>query len=121
MPLYKPDFDQSLAKACHDLSKKWVNWNTESEPCPFTPKDLDTLSSEQKIEFLGQLLEEAPLSIEKLTKMEELYNLNANNNSEIKFKWIRLGLKGKWMNAVPRAVEMVTEQGRMKFLRPIYR
>ena len=23
--------------------------------------------------------------------------------------------------AVPRAVEMVTEQGRMKFLRPIYR
>ena len=121
MPLYKPNFDQSLAKACTDLSQKWVNWKMESEPCPFTPKDLDSLSSEQKIEFLGQLLEEAPLSVEKLTKMETLYNLNANNNSEIKFKWIRLGLKGKWTNAVPRAVQMVTEQGRMKFLRPLYR
>ena len=87
----------------------------------FSSKDLDTLSSGQKIEFLAQLLEEGPLPIEKLDKMEQLYNLNANNNSEIKCKWIRLGLKGKWMNAVPRAVEMVTEQGRMKFLRPIYR
>ena len=84
-------------------------------------KDMDALSSGQRIEFLAQLLEEAPLSVEKLNKMEQLYNLNANNNSEIKCKWIRLGLKGKWMNAVPRAVEMVTEQGRMKFLRPIYR
>ena len=87
----------------------------------FTLKDMDALSSGQRIEFLAQLLEEAPLSVEKLNKMEQLYNLNANNNSEIKCKWIRLGLKGKWMNAVPRAVEMVTEQGRMKFLRPIYR
>jgi len=121
MPLYKPNYDQSLAIACAELSKKWVNWNMESEPCPFTSKDMDNLSSGQRIEFLAQLLEEAPLSVEKLNKMEQLYNLNANNNSEIKCKWIRLGLKGKWMNAVPRAVEMVTEQGRMKFLRPIYR
>ena len=53
--------------------------------------------------------------------MQELYNLSSYNNSEIKCKWIRLGLKGKWKDAVPRAVEMVTEQGRMKFLRPLYR
>ena len=53
--------------------------------------------------------------------MKEVYGLNAVNNSEIKCKWIRLGLRGKWPDAIPRAVQMVTEQGRMKFLRPIYR
>ena len=120
MPDYKPDYDQSLAKACSELSQKWIDWKT-SESCPFSTKDMDKLSPEQKQEFLGQLLEAAPLSIEKLKKMEEIYQLNGVNNSEIKCKWIRLGLKGKWRDAIPRAVEMVTEQGRMKFLRPLYR
>ena len=56
-----------------------------------------------------------------MEKMQALYNFNAVNNSEIKFRWIRLGLRAKWDNAIPRAIQMVTEQGRMKFLRPIYR
>ena len=53
--------------------------------------------------------------------MQKVYDLNAVNNSEIKFRWIRLGLRGKWKNAVPRAIEMVSEVGRMKFLKPLYR
>jgi leukotriene-A4 hydrolase len=56
-----------------------------------------------------------------MAKLEEVYHFNNNNNSEIKFRWIRLGLKAKWEKIIPKAVEMVTEQGRMKFLRPIYR
>lgn len=120
MPIYTPNYDQTLAKACSDLAEKWVQWKID-ENCPFTKKDLDNLTAEQKIEFLAQLLQKEPLSKEKMEKMEELYSLNGNNNSEIKCKWIRLGLKAKWMDAVPRAVQMVTEQGRMKFLRPIYR
>ena len=113
--MYNESTSCNIALSQSDQSNRSINFNF------FTSKDLDALSSGQRIEFLAQLLEEAPLSVEKLNKMEQLYNLNANNNSEIKCKWIRLGLKGKWMNAVPRAVEMVTEQGRMKFLRPIYR
>ncbi len=53
--------------------------------------------------------------------MEELYGLSGVANCEIRFRWIRLGLTNKWLDAVPRAVKMVTEQGRMKYLRPIYR
>ena len=60
-------------------------------------------------------------SVEKITKMQEVYDLSSINNSEIKFRWIRLGLKSKWEDAVSLAVQMVSEQGRMKFLRPIYR
>jgi len=120
MPKYKPNFDESLAKVCIELRERWVNWNV-AEPCPFLSSDLENFSSGQKIEFLGQLLEETPLSTEKVTKMEELYKFNAVNNSEIKFRWIRLGLRCKWEDAIPLAIQMVSEQGRMKFLRPIYR
>merc|ERR1712062_309941 len=65
--------------------------------------------------------EENPISTEKVRKMQDVYNFNAVNNSEIKFRWIRLGLKSKWEDALPLAAQMVSEQGRMKFLRPIYR
>ena len=102
------------------MKQKWLEWN-ESTTCPFNSEDLNSFSSGQKIEFIGQLLEEEPLSVGKLEKMQEVYDLNAVNNSEIKFRWIRLGLRGKWKDAVPRAIEMVSEVGRMKFLKPLYR
>jgi leukotriene-A4 hydrolase len=57
----------------------------------------------------------------KMVKLEEVYSFNSNNNCEIKSRWIRLGLRAKWDDAVPRAVKMVTDQGRMKYLRPIFR
>lgn len=53
--------------------------------------------------------------------MEEIYNLNSRDNAEIKFQWIRLGLKGHWDEAVALAVEMVTDLGRMRYIRPIYK
>lgn len=43
------------------------------------------------------------------------------NNSEIKFRWLRLCLKGDWKACYPHVVQFVTEQGRMKFVRPLYR
>ena len=53
--------------------------------------------------------------------MEEVYSLNERENAEIKFQWIRLGLRCHWDEAVTLAVEMVTEHGRMRYIRPIYR
>ena len=60
MPLYKPDYDASLAKVCKDLVDKWVQWNENTE-APFTPDDMKNFSSGQKIEFLSLLLIEEPL------------------------------------------------------------
>ena len=139
MPLYRPNYDESLAKVCQELSKKWIEWDAAT-PSPFKPEDIGSFSSGQKIEFLSLLLTEKPLrylkiyhekkivklklflfSIAKLEEMEKQYSLNGVRNSEIRFNWIRLGLVARWEDAVPRAVAMVTEQGRMKFLRPLYR
>eukprot|EP00095_Tigriopus_kingsejongensis_P012310 snap_masked-scaffold284_size223161-processed-gene-1.4 protein:Tk12310 transcript:snap_masked-scaffold284_size223161-processed-gene-1.4-mRNA-1 annotation:"leukotriene a-4 hydrolase" len=120
MPIYKPNYDESMAKVCNELKDKWINWN-ESTPSPFEAKDLASFSSGQKTELLAQLLTEKPLSIAKLEAMEKAYELSSVQNAEIRLNWIRMGLLGHWEDAIPRGVQMVTEQGRMKFLRPIYR
>ncbi|XP_059089995.1 leukotriene A-4 hydrolase-like isoform X2 [Tigriopus californicus] len=120
MPIYRPSFDESLAKVCQELKDKWIQWN-ESTPSPFKADDLKSFLAAQKEEFLALLMLEDPLSVKKLETMEAAYHLNDVNNCEIRYLWIRLGLKGKWTNAIPRAVQMVTEQGRMKYLRPLYR
>ncbi|KAK7065806.1 Leukotriene A-4 hydrolase [Halocaridina rubra] len=120
MPPIKPEFDYTLAKECTKLCQQWVEWNPSS-PCPFTSEDLTSFSSNQVREWLAQLLERDSLPIIKLEKMEELYRMSSKNNSEIKFRWLRLGLKSHWENCVETALQFVTEQGRMKFVRPIYR
>ncbi|XP_037072530.1 leukotriene A-4 hydrolase-like [Pollicipes pollicipes] len=120
MPPHEPAFDTSMTDACSRLCRSWSAW-AEGEPCPMTAADLDAMSSSQIIEFLAQLLEEQLLSVAKLQKMEELYGMNARRNAEIRFRWLRLCLAGRWREQVPAALEMVTSQGRMKFVRPLYR
>lgn len=120
--MWQPDYDQSLVETVTELRKKIVDWSPLNKVSnDFTSNDLDSMPSMQIMEFLNQLLNEEPLGIETLKEMEKTYKLNANNNPEIKFRWIRLGLKSKWDNAIPRAIKMVSEIGRMKYLNPIYR
>ena len=86
-------------------------------------KEWTILSPEQKREFISLLLaEKEPLDVKKLKLMEELYQLNGMKHWEIRSRWIRLGLKGHWDDAIPRAVEMVSEGGDiMLTIGPIYR
>lgn len=67
------------------LADRWCNWK-EDEPCPFTADDLKTFIPEQIEEFCALLLEKAPISINKLKLMNELYNMNSFKNNEIKFR-----------------------------------
>ena len=119
MPIYKPKFDDSLAVVCWDLAKKWQDWD------PATPADFgdsfDKFSPDQKQEFLGTLINSDPLPITKLEKMSELYKLDQSPNVEILFRWIRVGLKAKWDPILSEAIKLVNVQGRMKFVRPLYR
>uniref|UniRef100_A0A4W6DD76 Leukotriene A-4 hydrolase n=1 Tax=Lates calcarifer TaxID=8187 RepID=A0A4W6DD76_LATCA len=87
----------------------------------FKECDVKTLSSHQLIEFLSLLLQEVPLPLTHVKKMQEVYNLNACMNSEIRSRWLRLCVRSKWEEAVPLALKMATEQGRMKFTRPLFR
>jgi len=63
-----------------------------------------------------------PLPVPHIVAMDRIYKLSTITNSEIHFRWLRLGLKAKWEGAIDPAVSMAAmEQGRMKFTRPLFR
>uniref|UniRef100_A0AAY5K853 Leukotriene A-4 hydrolase n=1 Tax=Esox lucius TaxID=8010 RepID=A0AAY5K853_ESOLU len=112
MPPVKPQYDTTLADACIA---------TEGDLGCFSEADVKTLSTHQLIEFLSLLLQEEPLPLSHVKRMQEVYNLNSLQNSEIRFRWLRLCVRSKWEDAVVMALKMATEQGRMKFTRPLFR
>uniref|UniRef100_A0A3P8UG66 Leukotriene A-4 hydrolase n=1 Tax=Amphiprion percula TaxID=161767 RepID=A0A3P8UG66_AMPPE len=114
MPPVKPQYDTTLADACIALSQKWIKVKPK-------PGFVLTLSSHQLIEFLSLLLHEDALPLTRVKKMQEVYDLNACMNAEIRFRWLRLCVRSKWEEAVPMALKMATEQGRMKFTRPLFK
>lgn len=131
------------------MADRWRKW-PETYPLPFNPSDWSNLSSEQHVEVLAQLLAGPPLTPSKVQILGQTYDLARSRNCEIRFRyynctnltqlisisysdvfnfikplffdrWIRLGLKARWQPAIGPALEFVTEQGRMKYVRPIYR
>ncbi|XP_061124778.1 leukotriene A-4 hydrolase isoform X1 [Syngnathus typhle] len=120
MPPLKPHYDTTLADACITLCQRWVQAG-ERDLSGFGASDVDELSSHQLVEFLSLLLQEEPLPLSHVKKMQEVYHLNACMNSEVRFRWLRLCVRSRWEEAVPAAFRMATEQGRMKFTRPLFR
>ncbi|GFY39975.1 leukotriene A-4 hydrolase [Trichonephila inaurata madagascariensis] len=120
LPPIKPKYDYSMAEKCLSLSKAWLKAD-DNDLGQFTYKDIENFSSPQVREFLGFLEQEEPMSIKKVEKLNEVYKVGERNNAEIKFRWIRICLKAHWKDIIPDAVQFITEQGRMKFVRPIYR
>lgn len=118
MPPYQPQYDVSASSACSSLAERWSQCNEDTE---FTVDEFEALSSTQGQEFLNQLLNKPPLSVNVLKKLETVYKMKERANSEIRFRWLRLALKGKYVDVYPHVVQFLLEQGRMKFVRPLYR
>ena len=56
--------------------------------------DLEDFSSGQLQEFLDQLVMAEALAIDLVEKMEKIYPaISESKNSEVRFRWIRVGLK----------------------------
>ncbi|ORX89777.1 hypothetical protein K493DRAFT_232463 [Basidiobolus meristosporus CBS 931.73] len=119
MPPVDNSFDQSLAHACTHLAGKW----DKSRETPFepSPNDLKEFSPSQKVFFLEKVLETQPMPHALLESMDKVYQLSEVQNSEIRFKWQMVCLKAEYQQIYPKVVQFITEQGRMKFTRPLYR
>eukprot|EP00599_Poterioochromonas_sp_BG-1_P002198 CAMPEP_0173144564 /NCGR_PEP_ID=MMETSP1105-20130129/7301_1 /TAXON_ID=2985 /ORGANISM="Ochromonas sp., Strain BG-1" /LENGTH=888 /DNA_ID=CAMNT_0014058255 /DNA_START=71 /DNA_END=2737 /DNA_ORIENTATION=- len=125
-PTYPIDFKNSLSIAAKVLARHWIGIAQETNNKKFTPSKNDMLgwSSQQICLFLDQLLEfatEANFSVSFLEKLADLYGFNKTKNAEICLRWQSLGLKvgAEWI--IPQVTEFITSQGRMKFVRPLYR
>uniref|UniRef100_A0A673WFQ6 Leukotriene A-4 hydrolase n=1 Tax=Salmo trutta TaxID=8032 RepID=A0A673WFQ6_SALTR len=91
MPPVKPQYDSTMADACIALCKRWV------KPCEEDAGSVPTQRLQQRRD-----------------------PLQASSCSGVP-SWLRLCVKSKWEDAVPMALKMATEQGRMKFTRPLFK
>mmetsp|Transcript_21328 Transcript_21328/g.41387 ORF Transcript_21328/g.41387 Transcript_21328/m.41387 type:complete len:459 (-) Transcript_21328:273-1649(-) len=56
-----------------------------------------------------------------LNKLEKDVGFSKYKNSEIRFRWCKIGIRAEWKPVFEDAKDFATEQGRMKFVRPLYR
>ncbi|KAF9430026.1 Leukotriene A-4 hydrolase [Podila epigama] len=121
MPPVDNKFDDTLARACTCLCKKWDESRHEAKPTQFSSKDLEQFTSTQTVVFLERVSEIEPLPHSHLDLMDELYKLTSVRNSEIRFRWQMICLKANYEKIYPEVVAFSTSMGRMKFCRPLLR
>ena len=49
-----------------------------------------------------------------------MYSFANSSNVETLFRWIRLGIKAKWEPILEASLKLVTDYGRMKYLKSVY-
>lgn len=115
----RPKYDTSLADDAHALAKKW-NMARKDTSVKFSPEDIKGFSSNQIVVFLEKLDEEVDRFEKSMVElMEKNYRFNGTNNQEIRLRWYSISLKSGCF--CPDAATWVSNKGRMKFARPVYR
>ena len=72
------------------LKEKWQSGNVGD----VSGEDIKDFSSGQLQEFLDQLIMSDPLATDLVQKMDSVYEkISRSKNSEVRFRWIRIGLK----------------------------
>lgn len=83
--------------------------------------DVRLFTPQQTINFLQVLIEQDPLPLDRLRNLGDTYNVAISKNSEIMYRWIRLCIRSRDESKLNEALQFVNSQGRMKYVRPIYR
>ena len=117
--LFTDDFENPLSQAADRVAAAWAK-----DEAPADRIDIGSWSSLQKCILLERLMrhsDEARMTTETLCAMDERYRFTETRNAEIKFRWLSLCLQCGSSFIVPHVVAFLTQQGRMKYVRPLYR
>jgi aminopeptidase N len=76
-------------------------------------------STPERTRFIASL--PRALSAERLAKLDAAFGLSAQGNSEIRFVWLELAVANRYDPAVPSLQAFLTEQGRRKFVAPLFK
>eukprot|EP00877_Chromochloris_zofingiensis_P004503 jgi/Chrzof1/14053/Cz08g22210.t1 len=128
MPPVENSYDTSLATAANDLAVRWHTADVmgigADPPAGAGPADIQGWGTEQVVAFLtklDQLRSLTPLHPTMTRAMAGLYNLDAAKNCEIRCAWYKLCISAEDAAVSSGTVDLLQTQGRMKFLRPVYR
>jgi leukotriene-A4 hydrolase len=123
MPPVLPELDQSMAMASKDLASLWLSVDREGAAPP-EENDMPSWSSLQITCFLDDLavkIGDTPLNLSTIKAMNDLYKFSDSRNSEVLYRYCELAIKAEDESVIPVTVRFITTQGRMKFVRPLYR
>ncbi|CAK1584714.1 unnamed protein product [Parnassius mnemosyne] len=115
MPPIIPNYDTSMTKAVTELVAKIFEAGT------FSYDDVKCFTPHQMINLLQELIDKDALPIEKLRSLGDAYKVNNSKNSEIIYRWLRLCIRSRDRTKLKEVFSFVNQQGRMKYVRPIYR
>ncbi|CAE7555211.1 lkhA, partial [Symbiodinium microadriaticum] len=125
LPSFTNSFDNALSKNSLELADKWIAVNSGDAGWTAGHGDIEGWSSQQTCVFLEKLISHAqkngPFSLSTLEAMDLAYALTAVGNAEIKFRWQTFCILSEAEWIVPHVIAFLKSQGRMKFVRPLYR
>jgi len=124
-----PEFNKTLADAAESLAAAWVDFDDGKI---FNPPiaNIDKWSSAQKLCFLDALLKlvqderkegSKNLEISTLKLFDNAYGFQRSRNAEILFRYCMLAVQSEDQDVYPIVIHFVSSQGRMKYIRPLYR
>ncbi|KAL3797745.1 hypothetical protein HJC23_000290 [Cyclotella cryptica] len=119
-----PNFDRTLSSACESLADAWLSVNGDATKIPKT--DISGWSTSQKICFLDALMSkctdrEQPLPMSTVSMMKTAYSMHETRNAEVLHRFCMISIESGDASIIPVVVRFITTQGRMKFVRPLYR
>ncbi|KAF1982649.1 leukotriene A-4 hydrolase [Aulographum hederae CBS 113979] len=120
----KPDFDQSMVKACYALADEWKTRTDGHDSSSFKPKssDIADWSANQSVVFLETIQSWAsPPKAEDVELMGETYGYANSANVELVSRYFSIGLGARCKAVYKPTAELLGTVGRMKFVRPLYR
>jgi len=121
LPPIDPKFDRTLLNMCDDLAKKWLNKKDATSFDEFSLKDIEDFDAKQLMIFISKINDEGPFSKTFIEGMDKVYGFTKTKNSEVRFLWQMLCLNSEYEEIFPEVIKFVEEQGRMKFVIPLYR
>ena len=122
-----PTFDRTLSAECEGLADAWISVDDGETMKGVLPKhDISEWSTGRKTCFLDAMIatcteRKRPLSLSTIASMKETYNMHESQNSEVLFRFCMLAVEAGDESILPIVVRFITSQGRMKFVRPLYR
>jgi leukotriene-A4 hydrolase len=122
-----PNFDRTLSAECERLADAWISVDDGATAGGSLPElDIVDWPSKRKTCLLDSLIKKCqerkrPLSLKTVTGIKEAYSFHLSQNSEILFRFCILAVESGDFSVLPVVVRFITSQGRMKFVRPLYR
>jgi len=88
----------------------------------FSKSDIANFNSLQIVELLSHIRQNSPnISLDAIKSLNSLYEISSMKNSEIRKEFYLIAINCWYEEMFPHIENFLKEQGRMKYVRPIYR